>query len=118
MTDTVPSPDSERTELTMTGAELIATERERQVRDEGWNPSHDDEHVEGELAYAAECYIMAAIDPREWATPDEPPALWPEEWHPDWWKPSVDPVRNLVKGGALIAAEIDRLQRLTPKGPN
>lgn len=29
------------------------------------------------------------------------------------WKPSVaDPVRDLVKAGALIAAEIDRLQRL------
>ena len=27
------------------------------------------------------------------------------------WKPSHDPVKNLVKAGALIAAEIDRLQR-------
>ena len=29
----------------------------------------------------------------------------------EWWKPSIDPVRNLAKAGALIAAEIDRLQR-------
>jgi hypothetical protein len=34
---------------------------------------------------------------------------WP--WDASWWKPSNDPVRNLVKAGALIAAEIDRLQR-------
>ena len=31
---------------------------------------------------------------------------WP--WPPEFWKPSDDPVRNLVKAGALIAAEIDR----------
>lgn len=29
-----------------------------------------------------------------------------------WWKPSDDPIRNLVKVSALIAAEIDRLKRL------
>jgi hypothetical protein len=38
--------------------------------------------------------------------------LWP--WDPSWWKPSPDPIRNLVKAGALIAAEIDRLQRRQP----
>lgn len=38
---------------------------------------------------------------------------WP--WDASWWKPSADPIRNLVKAGALIAAEIDRLQRLTSK---
>ena len=37
---------------------------------------------------------------------------WP--WDMKWWKPSdEDPIRNLVKAGALIAAEIDRLQRRT-----
>jgi hypothetical protein len=28
-----------------------------------------------------------------------------------WWKPSTDPIRNLERAGALIAAEIDRLER-------
>lgn len=37
------------------------------------------------------------------------PMDWP--WADDWWNPSDDPVRNLVKAGALIAAEIDRIQR-------
>lgn len=33
---------------------------------------------------------------------------WP--WSLNWWKPSSDPIKDLVKAGALIAAEIDRLQ--------
>jgi len=37
---------------------------------------------------------------------------WP--WDEEWWKPDNDAVRNLAKAGALIAAEIDRLQRLQP----
>ncbi len=31
-------------------------------------------------------------------------------------KASADPIRNLVKAGALIAAEIDRLPRLKKTG--
>jgi hypothetical protein len=42
------------------------------------------------------------------------PKDWP--WDLSWLKPSPDPKHNLVKAGALIAAEIDRLNRL-PKGP-
>jgi hypothetical protein len=35
--------------------------------------------------------------------------FWP--WSKHWWKPTPnDRVRELVKAGALIAAEIDRLQ--------
>jgi len=34
---------------------------------------------------------------------------WP--FSSEWWKPAQDPIRNLVKAGALIAAEIDHLQR-------
>ena len=33
---------------------------------------------------------------------------WP--FDDEWFKPSIDPVRQLTKAGALIAAEIDRLQ--------
>lgn len=40
---------------------------------------------------------------------DGSPREWP--WDASWWKPSPDPIANLVKAGALIAAEIDRLQR-------
>jgi hypothetical protein len=34
---------------------------------------------------------------------------WP--WSFEWWKPK-DRIRNLVRAGALIAAEIDRLQAM------
>ncbi|MFW6155839.1 MAG: hypothetical protein ACOC7J_00855 [Armatimonadota bacterium] len=42
------------------GVSLIAAERERQIREEGWTPEHDDEHDAGELADAAASYTIAA----------------------------------------------------------
>jgi hypothetical protein len=87
------------------GAELIADERRRQVNVEGWTPEHDDEHHGHEIAAAAVCYVEASYGGVEVESP------WDWPWHPDWWKPSDDPIRNLVKAGALIAAEIDRIQR-------
>lgn len=91
----------------MTGAELIAAERQRQVDVEGWTPEHDDEHTGRELARAAACYATNS----RWGmdNPGVMPFNWPWEW--DAWKPSADEVRNLVRAGALIAAEIDRLRR-------
>jgi hypothetical protein len=89
-----------------TGVELIAEERARQVSEEGWTPEHDDTHDCGEMRRAAAAYALNA-----YAGPDEAiPACWP--WSQRWWKPAPHPMRNLVKAGALIAAEIDRLQRL------
>lgn len=103
-----------------TGIELITAERERQISQEGWTPEHDDGHDLGEMSDAAACYAMLASANVRGAIADEWPATmlngfndsllsWP--WDDEWWKPSDDPVRNLVKAGALIAAEIDRLQR-------
>lgn len=106
------------------GAQMIAAERARQMREEKWTPEHDDEHRGMELSRAAICYAhrdatarpcycytsreMSTVCPLHagatWA-----PRGWP--WSQHWWKPSTDPVRNLVKAGALIAAEIDRLTR-------
>ena len=83
------------------GIELIAEERKRQVDEEGWTEEHDDQHTCGELKIAAACYTTLSDHPA--------PSFWP--WLIEWWKPSGDPIRNLVKAGALIAAEIDRLQR-------
>ena len=90
----------------MSGADLIAAERQRQIGVEGWTPEHDAEHDHGELIAAGVCYAMAA-DPD--GAGDTAEDWWP--WEESWWKPSNDPVRNLVRAGALIAAEIDRLQR-------
>lgn len=91
----------------MTAIEDIAAERQRQIEVEGWTPEHDDEHGNEELAHAAACY---ALGTREVGTnPDNLTYIWP--WHADWWKPS-DRRRQLVKAGALIAAEIERLDRV------
>jgi hypothetical protein len=91
------------------GIERIAAERQRQIEKEGWTPQHDDDHDDNEMLMAAYTYIQ-----RAWAGPNVrmkiPPSSWP--WGDAWWKPSNDPIRNLEKAGALIAAEIDRLDRL------
>lgn len=95
-----------------TGAELIAEERIRQIEKEGWSAEHDDEEHGGGagLVRAAIYYAMEEAD-----VPDDDdlnllPFAWP--WSEQWWKPEdEDPIRNLTKAGALIAAEIDRLNR-------
>lgn len=89
-----------------TGIELIKEERERQINEEGWTPEHDDEHAVGELAMAGSCYAMIP----EYRPAELAPLGWP--WSDKWYKPTPkDRVRELQKAGALIAAEIDRLQR-------
>lgn len=87
----------------MSGVERIAAERQRQIEGEGRSLRHDDDHVNGELGWAAQCYIV------ETYRPGDGDAFWP--WDAEWWKPSDDPIRNLEKAGALIAAEIDRIER-------
>lgn len=96
-----------------TGIELIAEERAAQVTREGWTAEHDDKHDAGELASAAACYTVHAscqIHPYDGNGIEDIGTVpwWP--WDRSWWKPK-DPIRNLVRAGALIAAEIDRLQR-------
>ncbi len=94
-----------------TGIQLIAAERRRQVSKEGWTPEHDDKHNVGQMAKAAACYAMPT-DVRETEVDNRSYRwiIWP--WTEKWWKPTPkDRVRELVKAGALIAAEIDRLQR-------
>lgn len=87
------------------GADLIKAERHRQIEQEGWTAAHDDGHA-NDLVLAAIAYSYEGI------RTGHPMALaiWP--WDEEWWKPT-DRVRSLVKAGALIAAEIDRLQRAT-----
>lgn len=94
------------------GIELIADERARQISSEGWTAAHDAGHTRGELSAAAASYAMAACGQvrynRESMADITPPSQWP--WEAEWWKLSDDPVRTLTKAGALIAAEIDRIQ--------
>jgi hypothetical protein len=108
---------------TVSGIELIAFERMRQLDQEGWTAEHDDTHMEGELALAAVTYAMppARRDGEVWintAGDDDlrlgrrpfSAVTWP--WKDSWWKPTPqDRIRELAKAGALVAAEIDRVQR-------
>lgn len=90
----------------------VLAERQRQVTAEGWTPVHDDEHSDGELALAASCYAYIAAYPdccggykyEQWPKHK----FWP--WEESWWKPKT-PRRDLIKAGALILAEIERLDR-------
>ena len=93
-----------------TGIELIPAERARQVEKEGWTPEHDDEHDDAELALAA-CYYAMPFNVDLWDYTIKPDDLYPQSWSEEGMKRSDDTIRNLVKAGALIAAEIDRLQR-------
>ena len=99
-----------------TGAQLIALERGRQIKIEGYTARHDDAYIHLNLSAAAICYVVSAQD--RLITPEfkwnhNPPFNWP--WASQDWKPSADPIRDLVKAGALIAAEIDRIQRKPAK---
>ncbi len=72
----------------------------RQIEVECWSTEHDDEHVNGEMALAAAAYAVQFKHPAG--------RLWP--WNPSWWKPGGHRT-NLVKAGALILAEIERIDR-------
>lgn len=94
----------------------IAAERARQITKEGWSLAHDDEHDLGEMATAAALYALGSTDRATIASPIAPHwrgetilnRLWP--WSRDWWKPK-DRRQDLVRAGALIVAEIERLDR-------
>jgi hypothetical protein len=93
---------------------LIIEERERQIYQHKWTKKHDDEHDFAELGHAAAAYVLIAgeisVHGNQNVALSNIPSIWP--WEEKWWKPSEDPIRNLVKAGALIVAEIERLQRL------
>lgn len=98
----------------MNGVELIRKERARQraAKGEGWSAAHDDGHTRGELAMAAAVYAMPDQMREQTILGRSLRSLlwpWPGEWKPV----RDDRIRELVKAGALIAAEIDRLQRET-----
>lgn len=116
---------------TNSGTTLISEERNRQIESEGYNWEHDDSHTDGELALAGAVYAI----PSDWRTvmaglngrSNIQRLLWPWEWEsfkPKYIKDTTtftisqntnQRIKELVKAGALIAAEIDRLQRIKIK---
>ena len=70
-----------------TGIETIAAERERQITEKGYTLTNDDQYMDFQLSDCAVSYLLEA-------------------------EHGNTPIPNLAAAGALIAAEIDRLQRL------
>jgi hypothetical protein len=111
-----PVPPPQVKEAPPDGARLIAEERRRQVAVEGYDADHDAAHRRAELAWAAACYAapgavyrmsqsagaIAFVDP------------WPGGWPDKRERPAETEgrLRELVKAGALVAAELDRLMAL------
>lgn len=94
----------------MKAIELIKAERERQINELGYNNRHDDAESVGALSTAGAIYAL----PWNVRTVLGAEKFWP--WDKSFYKPAnggqVDGrIRELVKAGALIAAEIDRLER-------
>ena len=109
----------------MSAIEDIATERKRQIDQEGYDAAHDDRHEDGEIALAACCYAAPDLIYRK---DDRANAFlmidpWPWDHHFDKrrydgnvvmpnFRLSIDARRKLlVKAGALLVAEIERLDR-------
>lgn len=86
----------------------VVAERQRQQSAEGWAPEHDDQYGKSQLLWASSCYMLNTIQPF-----NRIPMDWP--WDSSWWKPT-NPRRDLVKAGALIIAEIERIDRAAAAG--
>lgn len=94
--------DQKRFDLAeMDGAELVAMERRRQIFGEGYDDKYDDAHLNGELPDAAVAYITGNT------------GFWSKDLAS--FKRDDDQIRNLTKAGAVICAEIDRLQRMAKR---
>lgn len=91
----------------MNGVEMIAAERQRQISEEGHSAEHDDDHNSEQLAAAAACYATPARFRHLLSF--KRIGIWPwiGEFKPD----PLDRKHDLVRAGALIAAELDRLLR-------
>ncbi|MFV2946451.1 hypothetical protein [Pseudomonas japonica] len=100
---------SEAPHLSPAWAEVVR-ERQRQLDEEGHTASRDDLYEKGQLADAAAAYAFwARTSNAPQVPPIDAPSLWP--WSPKHWKPT-DQRKMLVKAGALILAELARLDRL------
>lgn len=92
----------------------VLAERQRQISTEGWTPEHDDEHSRGEMARAAASYALDAASQMSEhpgvsrSLASSAIGVWP--WSLEWHKPTNER-RDLIKAGALILAEIERLDR-------
>lgn len=93
-----------------TGIELIAAERKKQIDKHGFTGKHHNNHPEWydnfQLQYAATTLMMHEFE-EVVDTKDHLPDGWDQEWFDK--LNSYDRKKRLIIAGALIAAELDRL---------
>lgn len=80
----------------------IIGRRKHQIR-KGYDATHDGDHTEREIAFAAACFAIGS-----YAYTIKGECLWP-------WKeqlPSGEPRDQLIDAAALIVAEIERMDRM------
>lgn len=90
-----------------TGAQLIATEREKQIKKHGFTGKHHTEHPEW---YDREQLIYASSEILNPSAIASVPVNWNKEWFLNLTQRSK--LERLAISGALIAAELDRLIEL------
>lgn len=88
--------------------DAVWAERQRQIVVEGFSSEHDDTLTSGALASTAACYAIGSKFVIGSLESKRKTDIW--SFLSSWWKPK-DQRSNLVKAGALILAEIDRLDR-------
>lgn len=117
-----PQPAAQGLAALTPAARDVLAERKRQIESEGWKTERDDVYDTGEMALAAACYAAHSASCAAIKAPHTAPGvfvrtrsaqdfvgeMWP--WSDDWWKPSGHR-RNLEKAGALVLAEIERIDR-------
>jgi hypothetical protein len=107
------------TEPLTNGAFRVLDERWRQKTMLGYDDARDDAFLAGELVDAASAYVEAASvygvtsQFMRWYRNRPIPECWP--WDANRWG-SESPYRDLVKAGALIIAELDRMDRSMTEG--
>jgi hypothetical protein len=99
----------------MTGIDLVRNERLRQL-DRSYDAAHDDQHVHGELAEAAERIVHHVLNPEHQmlSIGSCRDRMDPSQFHLpiiDKWR--HDPVKLLTIAAALLVAEIERRQRIS-----
>lgn len=102
-----------------TGIELIVQERQQQITEKGFDAAHDDRHRDGSILRCAVEVLRPSQEMRDFEDGKV------QFWGPHAWpfgrarhirkKYSDNRVHQLVIAGALIAAEIDRLNRAEGK---
>lgn len=96
----------------ITALEMIMQERERQQVEERYSLVHDDEHGEGQLALLAAAYALSSRK-------DLPSGKYGGDYEEvmgeleayDWEFKPKGAVEDLVRAGALVLAELERVIR-------